>query len=194
MEDNFADAKGLYSLRLFHTIYMKPLDFVTAYLPFAKETEAKTGISAIAILAQAAVESGWAAHAPNNAFFGVKSTTTLHEKDQLITTTEYSKRSDLKFPEIISIEPTTIHGDKFFKYVVKDWFRKYDTPEESFTDHANFFLTNKRYALALTPAIKNDYNAFIDAISAAGYATSPTYAETLKSVAKTIDNLVKELK
>ena len=31
---------------------MKPTDFVSAYLPYAKETEAVTGISASAILAQ----------------------------------------------------------------------------------------------------------------------------------------------
>ena len=35
---------------------MKSSEFVTTFLPYAEESEKKTGISAIAILAQAAVE------------------------------------------------------------------------------------------------------------------------------------------
>ncbi|MGL4596344.1 MAG: glucosaminidase domain-containing protein, partial [Bacteroidia bacterium] len=76
---------------------MKPADFVKAFFPFAKKTEEKTGISAIAILAQAALESGWGEKAPGNMFFGVKDTDGLNGNEQLLTTTEYSRRSDLKF-------------------------------------------------------------------------------------------------
>ncbi len=163
---------------------MKPSLFVAKYLPFAKQTETKTGISAIAILAQAALESGWGEHAPGNMFFGVKDTDGINGNEQLITTTEYSKRMDLKFPEIISVIPVTIRGEKFFKYTVKDYFRKYNSPEESFTGHAQFFLKNPRYAGALQ--VKAEPMLFIDAIAKAGYATAPDYADILKGVAKTI--------
>ena len=121
---------------------MKPKEFVTAYFPFAKETEQKTGIAAIAILAQAALESGWGKAAPGNMFFGVKDTDGINGNEQLLTTTEYSRRNDLKFPEIISITPVLKNGQKYFKYVVKDYFRKYETPEQCFTDHTNFFFKN----------------------------------------------------
>jgi flagellum-specific peptidoglycan hydrolase FlgJ len=167
---------------------MTKREFVKAYLPFAKQTEAKTGISAVAILAQAAVESGWGKVAPGNAFFGVKDTDGVNGNEQLLTTTEYSSRANLKFPQIISITPVVMNGKKMFKYKVKDYFRKYKTPEESFTDHARFFLTNKRYAAAL--AVKNQPLAFIDAIAAAGYATAPDYAKLLKSIAIEIQKLV----
>jgi len=167
---------------------MKPADFVAAYGPFAKQTEEKTGISAIAILAQAALESGWGASAPGNMFFGVKDTDGINGNEQLLTTTEYSRRADLKFPEIISVTPVVLNGQKYFKYIVKDYFRKYDTPEECFTDHANFFFQNSRYAAAL--AVKSDPFQFIDDIAKAGYATAPNYADTLTSIAKMIQGLL----
>lgn len=168
---------------------MKPKDFVKKFYPFAKQTQDKTGISAIAILAQAALESGWGEHAPGNMFFGVKDTDGVNGNEQLITTTEYSRRADLKFPEIISIEPYTKNGQKWFKYKVKDYFRKYETPEQSFTDHTQFFFKNSRYKTALT--VKEDPYKFIDEIAKAGYATAPSYAATLKSVAKTIEAAMK---
>ena len=167
---------------------MKPQDFVKKFYPFAKQTETKTGISAIAILAQAALESEWGEHAPGNMFFGVKDTDGVNGNEQLCITTEYSRRSDLKFPEIISITPYTKNNQKYFKYKVKDYFRKYDSPEQSFTDHTQFFFENSRYAKALT--VKSEPYKFIDEIAKAGYATAPSYAETLKSVAKNIENYI----
>ena len=69
---------------------MTPREFVANFLPFARETEKKTGISAVAILAQAALESGWGSAAPGNMFFGVKDTDGINGNEQLLTTTEYS--------------------------------------------------------------------------------------------------------
>jgi len=159
--------------------------FIKAYHPYAMQTEGKTGISAVVTLAQAALESGWGRAAPGNMFFGVKDTDGINGNEQLITTTEYFRSATVKFPEIISITPVLKNGQKWFKYKVKDYFRKYNTPEECFTSHAQFFLQNRRYASALK--IKDDPYAFIDAIAKAGYATAPDYAETLKSVARTIE-------
>jgi flagellum-specific peptidoglycan hydrolase FlgJ len=164
---------------------MTPKEFVNTFLPYAKETEEKTGISFKATLAQAAVESAWGKAAPGFMFFGVKDTDGLNGNEQLLTTTEYSRRSDLLFPVTISVTPVVKNGVKMFKYKVKDYFRKYDNPEQCFTDHCNFFLRNKRYAKALL--VKSDANKFIDAIAAAGYATDPNYAQTLKTVVKMIE-------
>lgn len=165
---------------------MKPKDFVAAYYPFAAETEKKTGLSAVAMLSQAALESGWGEKAPGNMFFGVK------DKDkgttgngQMITTTEYLKTPNAKFPEIISVKPHGTGG--VYKYIVKDWFRKYASPEECFTEHAVFFQTVKRYAAAWS--VRADAEAFFDALQAAGYATAvdengkPNYASTMKKIA-----------
>ena len=81
---------------------MNPKQFVKAYLPYAKETETKTGISAIAILTQAALESGWGKVAPNNMFFGIKDTDGVNGNEQLITTTEYTRSAKNPMPVAIS--------------------------------------------------------------------------------------------
>ena len=71
-------------------------------------------------------------------------------------------------------------------YRVKDWFRKYDTPEECFTDHAQFFFKNKRYAKALE--VKADPYKFAEEVDKAGYATAPDYAGSLKKLIKMIES------
>ena len=165
---------------------MTPKEFITKFLPFALETERKTGISALFILAQSALETGWGQHAPGNMMFGVKSKESMPaEKRQLVQTTEILATDKEKFPVIISIEK---RSDGKYKYIVKDWFRKYDTPEESFTDHANFFFRNKRYAKALE--VKSDPYKFAEEVAKAGYATEPTYAERLKKVIRTIERIM----
>lgn len=163
---------------------MKPSEFVQRYLEYAQDTEAYTGISAIFTLAQAALESGWGKSAIGNMFFGVKANTaTPMNKKQLIRTREVLKTNSAHFPEIISIKQ---RKDGKYDYVVKDWFRKYDSPEESFTDHAKFFLENKRYLKALE--YRSDPYKFAEEVAKAGYATDPSYATVLKGVIKTIEN------
>jgi flagellum-specific peptidoglycan hydrolase FlgJ len=167
---------------------LSPVDFATLLYPYARKCEARTGISALAILTQAAWESGWNSASPGWMFFGVKDTDGVNGNEQLLTTTEYSRRPDEKFPVVISVTPTTYGGRPGFKYKIKDYFRKYDSPEESFVDHANFFLRNPRYAKAM--AVKNDPNKFFDEIAAAGYATDPNYAANLKAIATRMAKLV----
>ena len=164
---------------------MTPKDFVKKYKPFALESEKKTGISHLFILAQAALESGWGMSVHGNMFFGVKAgKDTPANKQQLLNTTEILNAPNLgyKFPQVMSIYQ--LSSGKY-KYEVKDWFRKYDTPEECFTDHAEFFFRNKRYAKALL--VKTDPYKFADEVAKAGYATAPNYAKILKDVIKTIE-------
>ena len=77
---------------------MTPIEFVTKFKQYAKNVEAKTGLSYVAILTQAALESGWGSSIPGNMFFGVKDTDGINGNEQLLTTTEYSKSDSLKFP------------------------------------------------------------------------------------------------
>lgn len=163
--------------------------FVEKYKEFALATEQKTGIKAVFTLAQAGLESGWGKSAPGNMFFGVKGRTATANKRQLLVTHEVFSTDTHrhKFPEVISV---TKRPDGKFLYKVKDWFVKYDSPEESFTDHANFFFRNKRYAKAL--AVKHDPYKFAEEIAKAGYATAPNYAESLKKVITRIEKLMNE--
>ena len=167
---------------------MSSKEFVTAYYAEALKTQEKTGIAAIAILAQAAQESGWGRVAPGNMFFGVKDTDGLNGNEQLLTTHEYSRRADEKYKNIINVKPVMIKGQKFFEYKIQAYFRKYNTAEECFTDHANFILQHKNYAKALL--VKNDVQKFIDELAAAGYATDPNYAGNLKKIAAMINKIL----
>lgn len=163
-----------------------PVEFVAKYYSYAKETELKTGIDARFILAQAALESGWGASAPGYLFFGIKAgRDILEHKRQLVRTREVHVNADKQFPEILSIRK--LKSGKY-EYIVRDWFRKYNSPDESFSDYARLLLENKRYAKALKE--KGDPYRFADAIAKAGYASHPYYAVTLKNVIRMIETLI----
>ncbi|WP_173015273.1 glucosaminidase domain-containing protein, partial [Capnocytophaga felis] len=70
-------------------------------------------------------------------------------------------------------------------YKVKDWFRKFSSPEESFMYQADFFSKLSRYAKAM--AVKHNPYKFAEEIAKAGYATAPDYAYTLQLIMKIID-------
>ena len=170
---------------------MTAKEFIQTYKPFALESERKTGISHLFTLAQAALESAWGERGVGNNFFGIKVpkkfvSSTPNQKKQLLLTTEVLSSptpNPQQFPKIISISKRT---DGKWLYRVQDWFRKYDTPEECFTDHVQFFFINKRYAKALE--VKADPYKFAEEVAKAGYATAPNYATILKDVIKTIEN------
>lgn len=164
---------------------MTTKDFVKKYHGFALQTQDKTGISATFILAQAALESGWGKHAPGNMFFGVKDTDGVNGNEQLLTTTEYLKTDKAKFPVVLSIEKVVRNGVQWFKYRVKDYFRRYSTPEASFTDHATFFIRNKRYSKALQ--FRDNPYRFAQEVAKAGYATDPNYSNKLSQVIAMIE-------
>ena len=167
---------------------MTPKEFIKQYKPFAIETERKTGISHLFILAQAALESGWGERGVGNNFFGIKVpknlvSSTPNEKKQLLRTNEVLSSANAVFPKIFSIKK---RADFKYTYVVLDWFRKYDTPEECFTDHAELFFRNKRYAKALL--VKSDPYKFAEEVAKAGYATAPDYANSLKKIIKMLES------
>ena len=162
--------------------------FVAKYKEEALISEKEKGINHLFILGQAALESGWSKNAPGNNFFGIKATeSTPANKKQLLFTNEVfaNNQQGYRFPEVISI---TRRKDGKYDYRVKDWFMKYDTPAESFADHADLFYRASRYASALK--VKDDPHKFADAIAKAGYATAPNYATTLKSTINTIKNAI----
>ena len=160
---------------------MTPELFVKTYLPYAKAAEKRSGFNYLIPLTQAAAESGWGSKAVGNNFFGIKDTDGINGNEQLITTTEYLSTPNKKFPVNISVVKVALNK---WKYKVKDWFRKYDTAEQSFLDHVDFFKRNKRYATALL--FKSNPERFFEEIQKAGYATDPNYAKNLKEVMKSV--------
>lgn len=163
---------------------MTPSKFVFLYKNYAKEVEADTGICAVTILTRAAIESGWGELASGYNFFGIKDTDGVNGNEQLITTTEYMTSPSAKFPVILKIIP---FGKKMWKYTVKDYFRKYDSPKDSFQDFAEFILKNSRYKNVVTT--KNPIEQGIE-ICKAGYATDPNSVELTRKVSIMIFRLM----
>lgn len=160
---------------------MTPEKFVEICLPYAKSVQKKRGFHYLIPLTQGAHESGWKIPLGNN-LFGIKDTDGVNGNEQLITTTEYSKSPNLKFPVIIH-KVFDLPKNKW-KYKIKDWFRKYSSVEDAFTNHCDFFEKNPRYAKALQ--YKMDPKRFFEEIAIAGYATDPSYATFLKQVMNSV--------
>lgn len=158
--------------------------FFKLYYRSALQCERATNVPALVIMAQAALESGWGEQAPGNMFFGIKAGPTWKGKRQLLVTREVHPTKSVKYPEIISISS---RSDGKYDYQVKDWFRAYDTAAESFRDHGQFLRENPRYKPAFA---STDPCKFANAIAAAGYATDPAYAKTLKSIIKSLQKML----
>lgn len=62
----------------------------------------------------------------------------------------------------------------------QECFRKYDAAIDSYRDHSDFLMNNKRYAFLFDLEIK-DYKAWAFGLKKAGYATNPQYPELLIS-------------
>lgn len=163
--------------------------FIRTYYPYAVESQQKTGISADFIIAQKGLETGWKLDPPGWNFGGIKAPRNAPaESKQLLVTHEVLDNPNASFPQVLSV---TKVGKKQYRYKVKDYFRKYSSPAEAFEDHAQFFFKNKRYAKALQ--VRNDANAFADAIAKAGYATDPAYAAKVKKVIAEVQKVVRNV-
>ena len=137
---------------------MTPDEFISAIAPAAKASAARTGIPASFTVAEAAVESGWGAHAPGLNLFGIKADPAWHGP----VTTQQTREC--------------IAG----KWImVQAKFRAYTSWLGSITDHAEFLQTNPRYKPAFSC---KSGPAFCSAVAAAGYATDPHYAVTINSI------------
>jgi hypothetical protein len=161
-----------------------PADFVRLFGPYARASEAKTGVPGLVTLAQAAVESGWGARAAGNNFFGIKAKPSdAPGTRQLWRTREVLSRPDVRsFPEVISV---TRRPDGKYNYVVRDWFRVFPSPELAFVGHGEFLRRNKRYAPAFN--VGGDPYRFAAEVAKAGYATDPSYTKVVHSVMRLLE-------
>lgn len=143
--------------------------FVERLEPVVRRIAAASGLNPIAMLAQAALETGWGAKVPHDGdgrpsynLFGVKA----HGWDGP------------------SVDVTTLEH-QFGRFVRKvDRFRAYEDAASALEDYVSFLTNNPRYARALEVA--QDPAAFADALQEAGYATDPGYADKLKALQRQI--------
>lgn len=140
---------------------MNPEDFIAAVSPAARASMLTSKIPASFTTAEAALESGWGAHAPGFNLFGVK--------------------ADPAWTGPVTVQRTRefLSGGWTF---VEAKFRAYPDWLGSIEDHARFLLTNPRYRPAFAYV---SGSTFAQAIAAAGYATDPNYATKIVSIIKT---------
>jgi Muramidase (flagellum-specific) len=130
--------------------------FFRKYASYAIHTQRLTGIPASVTLAQAAIESGWGRHAPSNNFFGIKGKGPAGS--QWLWTREFRQGR---------------------MHRVRARFRRYETPLQSFVDHAQIIAkgSNLRHAMQHTDSAR----AFVTALQSGRrkYATDPNYSDKI---------------
>jgi flagellar protein FlgJ len=147
-------------------------DFIRQMLPHAEKAARALGVDPHALLAQAALETGWGKSVPCNAsgecsfnLFGVKAGGQWSGATVNVPT--------LEFEEGVAVRKV-------------ERFRAYDSVADSFLDYARLIATSPRYENALGAG---DVATFASALQQGGYATDPQYASKLVRVANELREL-----
>lgn len=143
-----------------------PAGFVAGIWDHAQAAAKELGVDARALVAQAALETGWGKRQINHGdgrsahnLFGIKATGWNGER-ATVGTHEYV--NGVRRNETAS-------------------FRSYASPAESFADYVRLLKTNPRYQKAL--AAGTDVRGFARGLQQAGYATDPAYAAKISAIA-----------
>lgn len=146
--------------------FSSPEEFVKSLWPHAQEAGKELGVAPAALLAQAALESGWGQSVmrhpdgrSSHNLFGIKADARWQGERLVMPTLEYNDGKAGRRNEA---------------------FRSYDSFSASFADYANFLRANPRYGQAL--AVAGDPQAFANALQDAGYATDPAYARKIGAI------------
>lgn len=141
-------------------------DFVRALWPHAQRTAQALGTRPEALVAQAALETGWGRNMIRTAdgqnsfnLFGIKADTQWQGERAVSETVEF--RDGLMRRERAA-------------------FRAYPSLADSFADYADFLKSRPRYREALQAG--GDAPSFVRALSQAGYATDPGYADKIGEI------------
>ena len=149
------------------TPWQDPESFARDVWPHAQRAAARLNVSPEAVLAQAALETGWGKHvlpgrggANSHNLFGIK------------------VGSDWHGP---SVARQTIEFDGGIPRQEVARFRAYDDIGSMFDDYVDFLSSNPRYAAVRDHG--KDVDGFAGALAASGYATDPAYAAKISRVA-----------
>jgi flagellar protein FlgJ len=143
-----------------------PESFIETLWSAADEAAQELGLPTEALLAQAALETGWGGHIMHAAeggsshnLFGIKA-------DQRWSGSRV-RQETLEFEQDVAVRR-------------REYFRTYDSFEESFRDYVAFLKENPRYLDALQNT--RDATEYFKALQEAGYATDPDYANKILRV------------
>lgn len=143
--------------------------FIDKLLPGAEKAAKELGVDPHAIIAQAALETGWGRSQPADAtqgshnLFGIKAGASWRGESVASPTTEYANG---------------VAGTEVAR------FRAYESAQGSVDDYVELLRDNPRYSAALNTG--GDVRAFATALQRGGYATDPNYAQKLVGVAREV--------
>ncbi|GAB2915933.1 flagellar assembly peptidoglycan hydrolase FlgJ [Rheinheimera gaetbuli] len=143
-----------------------PVDFVKKLLPAAQQSAKVLGLDPLALVAQAALETGWGQRmiktaSGSNSFnlFGIKANNGWQGETAVVSTLEYRQGVAQK---------------------EQAKFRSYGSLDHSLSDYVAFIRGNPRYEDAV--AATHDTKRYFEQLQAAGYATDPAYAKKIMAV------------
>lgn len=143
-------------------------DFIALVKPHAENVARETGLPAKALIAQAALETGWGQRIVPGRHGGSSNNLFNIKADQ---------RWDGDKSHVNTLEFDGTTADK-----QKAAFRSYVNLEQSLHDYANFIKQHPRYERAVAAADKPE--RYAEQLQQAGYATDPHYADKLKTIMK----------
>ena len=145
-------------------------DFIRTLRPHAERAAREIGVDPDALLAQAALETGWGRSMPCNPqgqcsfnLFGIKAGSRWSGATVNVPTLEFESGIPVRKVER---------------------FRAYDSPADSFRDYAALIGGSSRYANARGTG--ENVEAFASALQQGGYATDPSYAQKIATVASEV--------
>ncbi|HEC29052.1 MAG TPA: flagellar assembly peptidoglycan hydrolase FlgJ [Gammaproteobacteria bacterium] len=143
-----------------------PMQFIDKLWGMAKKVVVESGLDPRAIIAQAALETGWGKHIiknPNgtssNNLFGIKSNKEWSGSKVRADTLEFRNGVMTRSNEE---------------------FRAYNSIEESLQDYVNFIRDNNRYSRAMDNS--GNPETYAKELQRAGYATDPVYAKKIINI------------
>ncbi|XOV79341.1 MAG: flagellar assembly peptidoglycan hydrolase FlgJ [Aestuariibacter sp.] len=143
-----------------------PEEFVESLLPIAQQVAKDIGLDPKAMVAQAAVETGWGQYMIHSGdgrnshnLFGVKASRGWQGEKHYVDTLEF--------------QGETAHKTKAA-------FRGYDSFEHAMHDYVDFLKSSPRYSNALQQT--NEPAQYFSELQQAGYATDPGYKDKVMSV------------
>ncbi|MDO9104278.1 MAG: flagellar assembly peptidoglycan hydrolase FlgJ [Methylovulum sp.] len=141
-------------------------EFIRQLHPHALRAARELGVEPKALLAQAALETGWGRSLIKNSngsnsfnLFNIKADKSWQGKQARVVTLEFEQGVAKK-----------VHAG----------FRTYQSYQESFQDYVNFIKENPRYADALKQA--GNTGQYMRELQQAGYATDPKYADKVMNI------------
>lgn len=146
--------------------FASPDEFVEYMMPKVQHAAEKIGVDPKALVAQAALETGWGK-------------SIMQDKNGNSAHNLFGIKADSRW-EGDKVVVNTMESENGVTSQIKAAFRSYDNFSESINDYVDFLKSNSRYGEALDQT--DNASNFFRSLQDAGYATDPNYADKLISI------------